>query len=44
MTALLAAGLMSALPPEGSDGSFWLPPGVSTVARHVDWLFGFTAL
>ena len=41
MTALLAAGLMSGLPPEGSDGSFWLPPGVSTVARHVDWLFGF---
>ena len=39
MTAQRVVGLLSALPPQGTDGSFWLPPGVSTVSHHVDWLF-----
>ncbi len=27
--------------PEPEDGSFWMPPQVSTVAQSVDWLFYF---
>ncbi len=27
--------------PDPDDGSFWMPPQVSTVARGVDWLFNF---
>jgi cytochrome c oxidase subunit 2 len=27
--------------PEPDDGSFWLPPQISTVAHSVDWLFNF---
>ncbi len=26
---------------QSPDGSFWMPPGASTVASHVDWLFNF---
>lgn len=27
--------------PDPEDGSFWMPPQVSTVAQNVDWLFNF---
>ena len=35
-----AANLLSAFP-EGARRSPWMPPRVSTVAHHVDWLFNF---
>jgi len=41
MTALPTLGEMSARLAQGTDGSFWMPPAVSTMARHVDWLFNF---
>ena len=31
----------TALAPDPADGSFWMPPQVSTVAHSVDWLFNF---
>jgi cytochrome c oxidase subunit 2 len=34
------SNLLSALP-EDSEPSMWMPPRVSTVAHHVDWLFNF---
>jgi cytochrome c oxidase subunit 2 len=37
----LLAQLAALLPQEVDDGSFWMPPQVSTVAHHVDWLFSF---
>ena len=30
-----------AMAPDPEDGSFWLPPQISTVAHSVDWLFNF---
>ena len=30
-----------AMAPDPEDGSFWMPPQVSTVAHSVDWLFNF---
>jgi cytochrome c oxidase subunit 2 len=41
MTALQLFAQGTALLPEGDDGSFWMPPQVSTVAPNVDWLFQF---
>jgi cytochrome c oxidase subunit 2 len=42
MTALqLLAQLAALVPQEADDGSFWMPPKVSTVAHQVDWLFSF---
>jgi cytochrome c oxidase subunit 2 len=44
MTALHLAHMLwvrSAILPEPEDGSFWMPPQVSTVAQSVDWLFNF---
>lgn len=41
MTALRTLGGMMTLLQQSPDGSFWMPPGASTVARHVDWLFNF---
>ena len=31
----------TAIVPDPGDGSFWMPPQVSTVAQSVDWLFNF---
>jgi cytochrome c oxidase subunit 2 len=31
----------AAVVPEPGEGSFWMPPQVSTVAQSVDWLFNF---
>jgi cytochrome c oxidase subunit 2 len=41
MTALRTIVGMKTLLQQSPDGSFWMPPGASTVARHVDWLFNF---
>jgi cytochrome c oxidase subunit 2 len=41
MMALRTLGGMVASIQQSPEGSFWMPPGVSTVARHVDWLFNF---
>jgi cytochrome c oxidase subunit 2 len=41
MTALQLLAQVTAMLPEGDDGSFWMPPQVSTVAPNVDWLFQF---
>ena len=44
MTAANFVGLLLAriaMGPDPDDGSFWMPPQVSTVARSVDWLFNF---
>jgi cytochrome c oxidase subunit 2 len=41
MTALRFASGMIARLPQGPEGSFWMPPSVSTVAGNVDWLFSF---
>jgi cytochrome c oxidase subunit 2 len=44
MTALHLARMLlvrSAILPEPEDGSFWMPPQISTVAQSVDWLFNF---
>jgi cytochrome c oxidase subunit 2 len=44
MTAsLLVRTLLAriAILPDPEDGSFWMPPQVSTVAHSVDWLFNF---
>ena len=34
-------GATFAAAPDPEDGSFWMPPQVSTVAHNVDWLFNF---
>jgi cytochrome c oxidase subunit 2 len=34
-------GAILAAAPDPEDGSFWMPPQVSTVASGVDWLFHF---
>ena len=36
LLAQLARGVAAANPPEGT---FWLPPAISSVAREVDWVF-----
>ena len=44
MTALNLAQMLLAriaMAPDPEDGSFWMPPQVSTVAHSVDWLFNF---
>jgi cytochrome c oxidase subunit 2 len=41
MTALDAFVRVLAILPEGDEGSFWMPPKVSTVAHNVDSLFNF---
>ena len=41
LAALHIASVLSASLPEGKDSTLWMPPGVSTVAHHVDWLFNF---
>jgi cytochrome c oxidase subunit 2 len=44
MTASHIFGTVRALAsafPDPEDGSFWMPPQVSTVAQGVDWLFNF---
>jgi len=41
MTAPHIASVVSAFVPEGDESSLWMPPQVSTVAHHVDWLFSF---
>lgn len=40
-TALRTVNTMIAMFLQGPESSFWMPPGVSTVARNVDWLFSF---
>ncbi len=44
MTVLNLARMLLAriaMAPDPTDGSFWMPPQVSTVAHSVDWLFNF---
>jgi cytochrome c oxidase subunit 2 len=41
MTALHIASILAASLPEGKESTLWMPPGVSTVSHHVDWLFNF---
>ncbi len=44
MTSMHFAKLLLArvaMAPEPDDGSFWMPPQVSTIAQSVDWLFNF---
>jgi cytochrome c oxidase subunit 2 len=44
MNTDLLVNLLNAVqgaPPEGDGSSFWMPPQVSTVAHHTDWLFNF---
>jgi len=40
MDLQIAPSLLSVLA-DGTDASPWMPPRVSTVAHHVDWLFNF---
>jgi cytochrome c oxidase subunit 2 len=41
MTALKTLIQLMTLLPQDKEGSFWMPPQVSTVAHHVDFLFSF---
>jgi len=44
MTVVNLARLLlarTAIVPDPGEGSFWMPPQVSTIAQNVDWLFNF---